>query len=53
MNSCSVCLYVDAKVSGAPFMYGGASYCKRHLILAMSPAKEKSKLKWESDKVQE
>ncbi len=51
MNSCSVCMYLDAKVGGAPFMYEGSSYCKRHLILAMQatssvarpPAKKKVK----------
>ena len=56
MNKCCMCMYVDANVAGAPFMFVGSSYCKRHLIIAMSaidsPSEvpsDASKVKWEDD----
>jgi len=53
--NCAMCMYVDANVTGGPFMYQGTSYCKRHLVLAMQPSSDasKPKVKWEDDKVQE
>ncbi len=52
--NCSMCMYVDSNVVGGTFMYGGSSYCKRHLILAMQPQKvpsdaSKQSLKWSKD----
>ncbi len=52
--NCSMCMYVDSNVVGGTFMYGGSSYCKRHLVLAMQPATSKSdkkaSLKWSEGK---
>jgi len=37
MNSCSECMWRDAKISAAPFLYKGTAYCRVHLILHRGP----------------
>ena len=52
MNLCAMCQYKDSKMSDGRYMYAGMSLCRRHLILAMTPAEVPSDashppLKWE------